>query len=82
MVSTTANPRPFTTKAGTTPSRAIRRPATAGPTMRAALNEAELSATAFTRSARPTSRITKDCRTGESSVLARPVTSPSSAICQ
>jgi hypothetical protein len=82
VTSTTANPTPFTTKDGTTPTRAIRRPATAGPTIRAALKEAELSATAFTRSFRPTRLITKDCRAGASIVWARPVTSESSAICQ
>ena len=39
-------------------------PATAGPTMRARLNPAELSATALDTSARPTSSITNDWRAG------------------
>jgi hypothetical protein len=48
-------PAALTTKAGTTPKRAMTSPATAGPTMRAALKEAELSATALTRSRLATS---------------------------
>ena len=57
---TPMNPRLFTKNVGPTPKRPITRPAIAGPTMRARLNPAELSATALDTSARPTSSITND----------------------
>jgi hypothetical protein len=47
-------------------------PATAGPTTRAALNVAELSAMALTRSSRGTSSAANACRTGISTALTRP----------
>ena len=60
----------------------MRTPATAGPTMRAALNEAELSATALPTSSRPTSSTTKDWRTGWSTALTKPRMSASAHTCQ
>ena len=51
------------------PTAAMRRPAIAGPIIRAALNEVEFSATAFDRSASPTSSETKVCRAGESNAV-------------
>src|SRR6266446_1544633 len=56
-------PAPLTAKAGATPTLAMTRPAAAGPTIRAPLNAAELSATALTTSSRPTVSFTNDCRT-------------------
>ena len=48
------------------PTTAISTPATAGPIMRAALKEVELSATALDRCASPTSSATKLWRAGAS----------------
>ena len=56
----------------TPPKVAIRTPARAGPTIRAALNEAELSPTALVRSSGPTISDTKDCRAGASKTEAVP----------
>src|SRR6266851_2432794 len=53
-----------------------------GPTMRAALKQAELSDTALPRSARPTISATKDWRAGPSSTLASPTPVASTATCQ
>src|SRR5439155_13444031 len=61
----------FTKNAGTTPKRPITTPATAGPTMRAALNAAEFSATALATSSLPTRSITYDWRAGWSKTLAK-----------
>ena len=47
-------------------------PATAGPMTRAALNIAELKATALATSSRPTISTTKDWRVGMSTALAQP----------
>ena len=72
----------FTKNAGTTPKRPITTPATAGPTMRAALNAAEFSATALATSSLPTRSITYDWRAGWSKTLAKPSRRPSTATCQ
>src|SRR5881628_1024483 len=58
------------------------RPAAAGPTIRAPLNAAELSATALTTSSRATVSFTNDCRTTLKSVLARPAHSARTPTCQ
>src|SRR6266446_5410966 len=75
-------PAPLTAKAGATPTLAMTRPAAAGPTIRAPLNAAELSATALTTSSRPTVSFTNDCRTTLKSVLARPAHSARTPTCQ
>jgi hypothetical protein len=54
------------------PRRAIRPPAAAGPMMRAVLNDAELSPTAFARSSVPTISTTNDCRAGASKAVPVP----------
>lgn len=54
----------------------------AGPTIRAALNAAELSATALGTSPRPTSSTTNDWRVGRSIVFAMPQTIASTQTCQ
>jgi hypothetical protein len=54
------------------PTAAIRRPAVAGPTIRAALNEVEFRATAFDKSASPTSSDTKLWRAGASNAVTQP----------
>ena len=54
------------------PMAAMSTPATAGPIRRAALNEVELSATAFERSASPTSSETNVWRAGASNAAAQP----------
>ena len=82
MATVTAKPIPLTTKAGVTPKRAITSPPRPGPTMRAALNDAELSATALATSPRPTISATKDCRDGCSSTLTSPLMKASTATCQ
>src|SRR5207247_2154542 len=79
---TTRKERPLSTNAGTKPKRPIRRPATAGPTMRAPLNAAELRATAFTRSSFPTISTTKTWRVGMSITFAQPRRSARTATCQ
>ncbi len=48
------------------------RPAIAGPTMRAALKEVELSPTALVSSAGSTSCVTNVCRAGASKAAAHP----------
>src|SRR3989441_875413 len=70
------------TNAGATPTLAMTRPAAAGPTIRAPLNAAELSATALTTSSRPTVSFTNDCRTTLKSVLARPAHTARTPTCQ
>ena len=52
-------------------------PAIAGPTMRAALKEAELRPTALVRSSAETSSDTNDCRAGASNTAAVPSTNAS-----
>ena len=47
------NDAPLNRNAQPVPTEAMTRPATAGPIMRAALNEVEFSAIAFDRSASP-----------------------------
>ncbi len=64
--------RPLRPKAEATPYRSTRRPATAGPTMRAPLTMVELRAMAFGRSSLLAISTTNDCRVGMSRVLARP----------
>src|SRR5256886_2768483 len=66
---------------GPTPTRPMSTPATAGPTIRAALNAAEFSATAFATSPLPTMSMTNDCRAGWSTTFAKPRTRPSTATC-
>src|SRR5439155_190662 len=58
------------------------RAATAGPTMRAPLNAAELRAIAFTRSSFPTISTTKTWRVGMSITFAQPRRSARTATCQ
>ena len=55
-----------------TPTRATSAPATAGPTRRAALKDAEFSATALPRYLVGTSWLTNACRTGASKAAATP----------
>src|SRR5262249_49077737 len=71
---TTRNERPFRPNAGATPSRAIRRPAAAGPTIRAALRAAEVRDTALRTSAFPTIAVTKAWRAGRARGVASPAT--------
>ncbi len=54
------------------PTLMMSKPATAGPSMRAALNEVELSATAFARSSSPTISETNVWRTGASKAVTQP----------
>ena len=54
------------------PSQAIMKPARAGPTIRAALNDAELSPTALVRSSLLTISLTKDCLAGASKAVPTP----------
>src|SRR5439155_21593068 len=58
------------------------RPAAAGPTIRAPLNAAELSATALTTSSRPTVSVTNEFFATLKSVLARPAHSARMPTCQ
>ena len=81
-VATTSSPTALSTKAGATPTRAISSPPIAGPTMRAALKEAEFSATALARSALPTISTMNDWRAGESNVWARPASTATAPTCQ
>ena len=48
------------------PRAAISRPASAGPIIRARLNDAEFRPTALVRSSGPTISLTNDCRAGAS----------------
>ena len=57
---------------GPAPMTAVSTPATAGPIMRAPLNEAEFRLTAFGSSFSPTSSETKACRAGLSRVVSMP----------
>jgi len=59
------------------PTEAISRPAMAGPTIRAALNEVEFSATAFERLSSPTNSATKVWRAGASKAVTQPCSSAS-----
>jgi hypothetical protein len=52
-------------------------PAMAGPTIRAALNEAELRPTALVRSSAWTISLTNDCRAGASKAVPMPNTNAS-----
>ncbi len=61
---TPTKPALLTKNAGPTPTWAMRTPATAGPTIRAALKAAEFSATAFATSPLPTISMTNDWRAG------------------
>ena len=54
------------------PTSTMRKPAMAGPIMRAALNDAELSATAFDMFEPETRSATKVCRAGVSTAFTRP----------
>ncbi len=64
------------------PIAAMSRPATAGPTRRAALKEAELSPTALERSSGPTISETNDCRAGASKAVPTPKTRAATRTCQ
>ncbi len=57
-------------------------PAIAGPIIRAVLNDVELSATAFGRSASPTKSAMKVCRAGASKAVAHPSRKASTYTCQ
>ena len=57
-----------------TPTTAMSSPASAGPTMREALNRLEFKAIALDSSRRPTSWMVNACRTGVSSTVTVPVT--------
>jgi hypothetical protein len=65
---------PFIKKAQPVPALAITSPAAAGPTIRAALKEVELSEIALGRSSSLTSSATKVWRTGASSAATEPNT--------
>ena len=54
------------------PNSPIRSPASAGPTIRAVLNAAELRPTALVTSSGPTISETNDCRTGASNAAPMP----------
>ena len=58
-----------------TPSRAIRTPASDGPTTAAPFHIEEFSAIAFIRSSRPTISIANACRVGMSTTWIAPQTS-------
>ena len=60
----TTNARVLSMNPAKRPTRAIRTPATAGPTIRAVLNDAEFMPTALTTCSRPTSSMMNDCRAG------------------
>ncbi len=64
--------RALIAKQGTTPTVAIRMPAIAGPTIRAAWTMTLLRLTALTTRSGPTISITKLCRVGLSTALSRP----------
>ena len=70
--STAANEPALMRKTQPEPTAAIRRPAIAGPIIRAALNDVELSPTALERSASSTSSETNVCRAGESKAETQP----------
>ena len=64
-----------------TPATPINTPATAGPTIRAALNMDELSAIAFMRSSLPTSSTMNAWRAGMSNALTTPKNTASTITC-
>src|SRR6266487_698944 len=64
-----------------TPATPIKTPATAGPTIRAALNMDELSAIAFMRSSLPTSSTMNAWRAGMSNALTTPKNTASAMTC-
>src|SRR2546430_11276441 len=64
-----------------TPATPINTPATAGPTIRAALNMDELSAIAFMRSSLPTSSTMNAWRAGMSNALTTPKNTASTMTC-
>jgi hypothetical protein len=68
------NEMPFIKNAQPVPTVAMTKSAAAGPTMRAALYEVELSETALGWSSSPTSSATNVCRTGASIAAAKPNT--------
>ena len=70
--STATKLTPLIRNAQPVPTDAMTKPAAAGPIIRAALNDVELSATAFASSRSPTSSTTKVCRTGASNADAQP----------
>jgi hypothetical protein len=69
-------------KPGASPTRAINRPAMAGPTIRAPLKEAELRPTALATRSRPARSITNDWRAGWSTAFTTPQATAMTATCQ
>ena len=57
-----------------TPATAMSTPASAGPTMREALNRLEFNAIALGSSSRPTIWMVNDCRAGVSKMVTMPLT--------
>ena len=70
--STATNVNALMTNTQPEPTSTMRKPATAGPIMRAALNEAELSATAFDMFEPDTRSATNVWRAGVSTAFTRP----------
>ncbi len=79
---TAANEPAFARNAQPVPTLAITSPATAGPTMRAALNDVEFNATAFDSSASETRSETNVCRAGASNAVTHPSRSANTYTCQ
>ncbi len=79
--STAANEAALIRNTHPDPTQAMTAPATAGPTIRAALKEVEFSATAFDRSASPTSSDTKVWRAGASNAEAQPSRNANTQTC-
>ncbi len=73
---------PSIKKQSAIPTLAMRKPATAGPTMRAPLNIALFSEIAFMRSSRLAISTTNDCRAGMSKAMATPPNKPREMISQ
>ena len=79
---TARNERPLMKKAIEMSNTPIVSPATAGPTIRAALKIAELRATALPMSSRPTISMTNDWRVGMSTAFVQPRAKARRTICQ
>src|SRR3546814_11371270 len=80
--STAAYEPALTTNSQPSPIAAISTPATAGPSIRAALKEAEFSATAFARSSSLTRSDTNACRAGASNAVTQPTNNAKPYTCQ
>ena len=72
---------PLRKKQAVTPTRPIRMPPSAGPTIRAALKTAEFRPTAFVTSSTPTISMTNAWRVGMSTALTSPSSAASSRMC-